>query len=59
MKLVSRIAALLALALVILPPLGFMLKLHGDLSLMKTLMLVGTVLWFVAAPLWMSDKSSA
>ena len=59
MKLLSRIAALLALALVILPPLGFMLKRHGDLSLMKTLMLVGTVLWFVAAPLWMSDKASA
>lgn len=58
MKLLSRLVALFALALVILPPLGFMFKLTADQSLMKTLMLVGTVLWFVAAPLWMRDQAS-
>lgn len=48
----ARALALLALALTLLPPIAFATGHLGD-SAMKLLMLVGTVLWFAAAPKWL------
>jgi len=50
MKTPALIVSVVALALTIVPPL---LLLAGSLEegMMKTLMVVGTVLWFVAWPL--------
>lgn len=59
MKSVFRILALLALALVIVPPAAFLLGVLTDESRMKTLMLAGTLLWFVSAPLWQKIKPTA
>jgi hypothetical protein len=48
----ARYLALLALALTVVPAALFALKLLGD-GPMKAAMVVGTVLWFVAAPRWL------
>jgi hypothetical protein len=53
MKNIARYVGFVALALVILPPLAFMLQMMGNESLMKGLMLAGTIAWFVTAPLWL------
>ncbi len=53
MKPLARALAFCALALVILPPVAFMFRAFTDEAVMKILMLVGTVLWFSAAPLWL------
>lgn len=56
MKTAAIILSLIALALTIVPPLLFLtggLAGDGAESLMKTLMMAGTVLWFATAPLWM------
>jgi hypothetical protein len=50
MRLVLRLAAAVALALVVLPSLFVALG-RATLETNKTLMLAGTVLWFVAVPL--------
>lgn len=47
-----RALALLALALTLGPAILFATGLLGDTP-MKILMLVGTVLWFAAAPRWL------
>ncbi len=52
-----RLLGLLALALVIAPPAAFLAGALGDEGLMKTLMLIGTALWFIAAPIWFRDDA--
>jgi hypothetical protein len=56
MKTIAQIASWLALAATILPPALF---LGGgmELSQVQSWMLIGTVLWFVATPLWMERKT--
>jgi hypothetical protein len=56
MKTVAQIISLLALAGTILPPLLF---LGGGMELaqVKWWMLVATILWFSATPLWMERKA--
>ncbi len=54
-----RVLGLFALALVITPPAAFLAGALKDESLMKTLMLVGTALWFVAAPVWFRDDAAS
>jgi hypothetical protein len=56
MKPLFRLLALLALALVIVPPFALLMGWLGDESRMKMLMLAGTILWFVAAPFWLRSK---
>ncbi|MGH8021118.1 MAG: hypothetical protein ACREIA_23130 [Opitutaceae bacterium] len=53
MKDIARYIGCVALGLVIVPPLAFMLQMMGDESLVKGLMLAGTIAWFVTAPIWM------
>lgn len=55
MKLISQIASLVGLTAVMLPCLLF----YGgllELSAVKWLGLVGTLVWFVATPLWMGRE---
>lgn len=52
LALLARALALLALALTLGPAVLFATGSLGDAP-MKILMLVGTVLWFVAAPRWL------
>ncbi|MCU0792100.1 MAG: hypothetical protein MUE42_04465 [Opitutaceae bacterium] len=59
MKSFARFLALLALVLVIAPPAAYLAGMLNDESLMKTTMLAGTVLWFVAAPIWWREKPNA
>ncbi len=56
MKTAAQIVSALALVATIAPSL---LLLAGSLELepMKTWMLVGTIAWFVATPLWMEHKA--
>lgn len=57
MKRVAALASYLALGLVVLPPLAFALHAYNDLPTVKGLMLAGTVVWFVAAPIWLRQKA--
>jgi hypothetical protein len=52
MNTVARYASWLALALTVLPAVLFALNLLGD-GPMKIAMIVGAVMWFVAAPYWL------
>lgn len=54
-----KFLGLLALALVILPPAAFLAGAITDEGMMKILMLVGTVLWFISAPIWFRDDHPA
>jgi hypothetical protein len=55
MKSLLPAISLLGLALVIAPPLVYLIGGSDVLtkSTMTTLMLIGTIAWFVTAPLWM------
>lgn len=53
MKAIFFPVGLIALGLVIVPPALFMTRTITDLGMVKTLMLVGTLLWFGTAPFWM------
>lgn len=57
MKKLLPVISFVGLALVIVPACLYLAG-STDKSQMKTLMLVGTVLWFVSAPLWMGRKNS-
>lgn len=57
MRLVAQIVSSLALAATIIPPILY-LDDQIQLSHAKIWMLVATVFWFVATPLWMGRKSS-
>ena len=52
MKTAARFVSLVALAATILPPVLFFTG-HMDLDSTKMWMLVATVAWFAATPLWM------
>jgi hypothetical protein len=56
MKTVAQIISMLALAGTILPPLLF-LSGGMELAQVKWWMLVATILWFSATPLWMERKA--
>ena len=51
----AKWVSLLALLLTLVPSLLFFGGFIGHASV-KTLCLVGTVVWFIAAPMWMSRK---
>ena len=55
MKAVARLVSLAALAGTILPPVLFFTN-RLDLPATKWWMLVATIAWFVAAPIWMDRK---
>ncbi len=55
-KSLFKVLGIVALALVILPPAAFLAGLWSNESAMKTAMLVGTLLWFIAAPFWFRDE---
>jgi hypothetical protein len=57
MRPIAQIISWIALAATILPSL---LYLNGSMELptVKTWMLVATVVWFAATPLWMDRKTS-
>ena len=59
MKTIACSLGAVALALVILPPLLFMTHALTDEALMKGLMLAGTLLWFVTAPVWMRGAAKS
>jgi hypothetical protein len=48
----ARFVGLAALAGTILPPVAFLFG-AMSLDLVKGIMFISTILWFVAAPLWM------
>jgi high-affinity Fe2+/Pb2+ permease len=56
MKNILKIISLAGLALTIVPS-TLVFKHVIDLKLHYNLMIVGMVLWFVSAPLWMKSKS--
>jgi hypothetical protein len=51
-KRAARLVSLVALAGTILPPVLFFMG-HMELDAMKTWMLVATIAWFAATPVWM------
>jgi hypothetical protein len=53
MKYLFPALGLIALALVAIPPCLFWSGAMPELAYAQRLMLIGTALWFVAAPLWM------
>jgi hypothetical protein len=53
MKYLFPVICLIALALVAIPPCLHWSGSLTSLDSVKQIMLVGTVLWFIAAPLWM------
>jgi hypothetical protein len=58
MKSFAQIISWLALAGVIVPPLLFMAD-TLTLPQVKTWMLISTILWFIATPIWMERKKEA
>jgi len=57
MKTIALLISLLGLALVIGPALSYLLG-SLDKETMKSLMLAGTLVWFVSVPFWMGRKPS-
>lgn len=55
-KLIPLLSAI-ALALIVVPVLMYFGD-SIDKSRMRTLMLAGTVLWFISAPLWMDKRDN-
>jgi hypothetical protein len=53
MKFLFPVVCLIALALVAIPPCLHLSGSMPELDSVKKMMLFGTVLWFIAAPLWM------
>ncbi|HZB12781.1 MAG TPA: hypothetical protein VE467_07135 [Chryseolinea sp.] len=58
MKIIMTLLAIVALGLTIIPS---MLVFAGkmELDMYKNLMTAGTILWFVAAPIWFSEKTKS
>jgi hypothetical protein len=57
MKYLIPIVSALGLALIIVPACLYLVG-TMDKPQIKTLMLIGTVLWFVSAPLWMGRNKA-
>jgi len=53
-----QVVSWIALAATILPAILFMEE-TIDLDRLKVIMLVATVVWFIATPLWMGRETSA
>lgn len=52
MNLIARLVGILALGLTLIPAIAFAAG-GLDAAPMKTMMLAGAVLWFIAAPFWL------
>ncbi len=59
MKLIAQVISWLALAVLLLPSLLFLFGALDNLDAVKTIMLIATVVWFVAAALWMGRSEEA
>ncbi len=55
MKPIAKIVSLVALGAVVIPCLLFFAGMTS-LNTVKTLALIGTVLWFIATPMWMGRE---
>lgn len=58
MKTVARLVSLASLAGTIVPPVLFFMG-HIDLDATKWWMLVATIAWFAATPIWMDRQEEA
>jgi len=56
MKPLIPVVSIIGLALVIVPPIVYLAG-AIDKSSMTSLMLVGTIVWFVTAPFWLGRKA--
>ncbi|MCG6921034.1 MAG: hypothetical protein PVJ73_07885 [Acidobacteriota bacterium] len=58
MRKVLQLASSLALAGIVIPPI---LYFRGELAhdVMRTVMLLATILWFVVTPFWMNRRAGA
>ena len=56
MKTLLPIVSYLGLALVIVPPLAY-LAAAMDKSVMSSVMLAGTIVWFASVPFWMNRST--
>jgi hypothetical protein len=57
MKTLPKLISFTALALVIIPPILYLVGSLGKPP-MTTLMLIGTLAWFATVPLWMGRRES-
>ena len=57
MKTLLPIVSYLGLALVIVPPLAYLAG-AMDKSIMSSVMLAGTIVWFASVPFWMNRKDA-
>ena len=57
MRLIVQIISLIALAATIFPSILYFLG-AIELDLSKWIMLLATIVWFIATPLWMGRKPS-
>ena len=59
MRPILQIVSLLALIALTLPPILFLAGFNLDLDTVKRIMLIATIIWFIAAIPWMwKDKGS-
>ena len=59
MKMVLQIISYVALGLTIVPPVLFLAGTDKfDLDMVKLLMLIATIVWFVTTPFWMNRKEN-
>ena len=56
MKTLLPIVSYLGLALVIVPPLAYLAG-AMDKSVMSSVMLAGTIVWFASVPFWMNRRT--
>jgi hypothetical protein len=56
MKNIAMFVGVASLALVIGPPVLFMIDSIKELDTVKNLMLAATLVWFITAPLWMKKE---
>jgi uncharacterized membrane protein len=57
MKILMPIVSFLGLVLVFVPAVAYLAD-TMDKNTMTTIMLIGTVIWFVSAPFWMGRNAS-
>lgn len=55
MKNIAKMISLVAFCLIVIPCLLFFAG-AIDLPLVKTLALIGTIIWFASTPIWMSRE---
>ncbi|MCC6681027.1 MAG: hypothetical protein IT445_09010 [Phycisphaeraceae bacterium] len=59
MKLIAQVISWLALVALMLPSLLFLFGAMDNLDAVKLIMLIATVIWFVAAALWIGRSEEA